>query len=72
MYVDFSHRRGRGDIMLGTEKLGIECFSCIRRSKQYEQVAAATISALQRRNPTILVGWTRENKKKYSQLIKKK
>lgn len=72
VYVDYSHRRGRGYIMLGTEKLGIECFSCIRRSKQYEQVAAATISALQRRNPAILVGWTRENKKKYSQLIKKK
>jgi len=70
VYDSFSHRRHSGYLMLGTEKWGIQCFSRIRSRKQYDQMVAATIQALQKRNPSILVGETRENKKKYFQFIK--
>ena len=70
VYDSYSNRYGTGYLMLGTEKWGIQCFSRIRSRKQYSQIAAATIQALQKRNPSILVGNTRENKKKYFQFIR--
>lgn len=67
IYVNSSPRRARAYVMLGTRNAGIHCFTCIKRG---EQAAAYVINALQRRNPSVLVGDTRENRKKYFQLIK--
>ena len=68
IYINSSPRRVRAYVMLGTKNAGINCFTCIKRG---EQAAAYVINALQKRNPSILVGDTRENRKKYFQLIKK-
>lgn len=70
VYESVSHRKGACYLMLGTENWGIQCYSRILGRKQCKQIAAAAIQALQKRNPSIMVGETRENKKKYFQYIK--
>ncbi len=71
VYANFSNRRGCGYLMLGTKNWGINCFSHITGRKQYTQAAAAAIQALQKRNPSVLVGESKENQKKYFSLTKK-
>ena len=70
VYNSFSGRKSSGYLMLGTEHWGIQCFSRIKGRKRNAQLSDATIQALQQRNPSILVGETKENKKKYFQFIK--
>lgn len=71
VYANFSNRRASGYLMLGTKNWGINCFSRIIGRKQYAQAATAAIQALQKRNPSVLVGETKENQEKYFQLTKK-
>lgn len=72
VYGLYARRRGCGHLMLGTEKWGITCFSRIRGRKQYEREAPIAIRELQKRNPSVLVGETRENRKQYFQYINMK
>ena len=70
VYATYSRRRSCGQLMLGTKKWGIQCYSIIRGRKKYEQAAPVAIQALQRRNPDVLVGQSRENLKQYDLLRK--
>lgn len=72
VYDSYSRRKGCGYLMLGTKKWGLRCFSRNRNRKQYAQASAATIQALQKRNPSILVGETRENRKTYFKTLRSK
>lgn len=76
VYGSFSNSRRSGHLTLGTEKWGIMCITHIKSYvggvKKCQPIINAAIQALQRRNPSIMVGETRENTKLYFQLTKKK
>ena len=76
VYGSFSSIKRSGHLTLGTAKWGIMCIthvkSCVGGVKKCQPIINAAIQALQRRNPSIMVGETRENTKLYFQLTKKK
>lgn len=71
VYGSYAKRKSRGYLMLGTEKWGLQCYSSILGRKQFEQQAPLAIQALQKRNPSVLVGETKENRQRYFQFMKK-
>ena len=58
--------------MLGTEKWGLQSYSNILGRKQYMQKAPIAIDEMRKRNPSAMVGETKENRQKYFQYIRSK
>lgn len=72
VYGLYSKSRCRGTLMLGTEKWGLQSYSSIPGRKQYMQKAPIAIDEMRKRNPSAMVGETKENRQKYFQYIRSK
>ena len=72
VYGLYGKSRSRGTLMLGTEKWGLQSYSSIFGRKQYMQKAPIAIEEMRKRNPSVMVGETKENRQKYFQYIRSK
>ena len=72
VYGSYIKRKSIGLLMVGTEKWGLQCFSSIFGRKQFDQQVPAAILAVQKRNPSVMAGETKENQQKYFQYVKTK
>lgn len=72
VYGSYARSKSRGHLMLGTEKWGLQCYSSILGRKQFMEQAPLAIEALYKRNRSVMVGETKENRQKYFQYIRSK